>query len=87
MKFIELKNITRKDSPIHYINEYHGDLQYENDSAVFDQRIEIIIEKTAFGTTNVQIHLEDRAPKALRDNTERLIEFVNEKYKDGYFEE
>lgn len=87
MKFIDLKDIVRKDSPIHYINEYHGKVVYSSGGTDGSCQLEVILEKTAFGTTNIQVHLYDDAPAELRSNTDLIVEFVNEKYNDGYFSE
>ncbi len=83
MEFIELKNIVRKDSPIHYINEYHGLLVFNNENGIKEHMIEIILEKTALGLTNIQLHFTD---KDLLANIEELRNFIDEKNKQGYFE-
>ncbi len=82
MKIIDLKNIVRKDSPIHYINEYHGILEYELDGNLFEELIEIILEKTALGTTNIQLHVKD---ENLKKNLTVLDSYINEKNKQGIF--
>ena len=87
MELVDLKEIVRKDSPIHYINEYHGNIIYNVNGLTLSRRIEIIIEKTAFGSSTFQVHLGDKEPEELRSNMNLLIEFINEKYKDGYFTE
>jgi len=87
MKLIDIKEIIRKDSPIHYINEYHGNIIYTVKGITLSSPIEIILEMTAFGTTNIQVHLNSETPQELRENKNLLIDFVNEKYKDGYFKE
>jgi hypothetical protein len=87
MDFIDLKKIIRKDSPIHYINEYHGDIIYSVDGKTLTCQLEIILEKTAIGTTNIQVHFYKDAPEELRSKPDLLIEFINEKFKAGYFSE
>ena len=82
MKCIDLKNIVRKESPIHYINEYHALLIYEIEGSLRENVIEIILEKTALGTTSIQLHVED---DALKKNLPKLEEFIDEKKRQGLF--
>lgn len=82
MKFIELKNIERKDSPIHYINKYGCTVVYSTGINPEEKLIEVILEKTAIGTTNIQINLTD---ELFKTQMEELEEFINEKYKSGIF--
>ena len=87
MELLELEKIDRKDSPIHYINEYHGILQYRYDGDICSCPIGIVIEKTAFGTLSFRVDPDQDAPGELHKKMDSLIEFVNEKYKDGYFQQ
>ncbi|MBI9105217.1 MAG: hypothetical protein JEZ04_00640 [Spirochaetales bacterium] len=87
MEFVDLRKIVRKDSPIHYINEYHGEIICNIDGIITNHQIEIILEKTAMGNTNIQVHLNNDAAEELLNSKDLLIEFVNGKYKDGYFKE
>lgn len=83
MEFIELKEIVRKDSPIHYINKYKGLLVYKHEEIIKEQIIEIVLEKTAYGTTNMQLNLLD---DILKNSTADLEKFINEKHKSGFFD-
>ena len=83
MKFIDLKDIERKDSPIHYINKYNCIVVFSTDEGESEQLIEIVFEKTALGTTNIQLFFFN---ELLQSNMEDLEEFINEKNTTGIFD-
>ncbi len=87
MNFIELKNIVRKDSPIHYINEYHGVLVYSDIKDTKECKIEIILEKNALGMLSVYIHFTDAKEAALIDCKNELEQYILTKHKEGFFSE
>lgn len=82
MDFIDIKNIQRKDSPIHYINEYHCDLLYKNNGSEHKVLLEVIVEKTAIGTTNFQINSLETEVSL---NSPELESYIQDKYNQGYF--
>ena len=84
MEFIDIKNIQRKDSPIHYINEYHCDLIYKTAGSLHEALIEVVIEQNAFGAHDFQIH---HIEGEVDFNTPEFVSFIKEKYKQGYFVE
>ena len=83
MECIALKKIERKDSLIYYINEYHGILEYNFNNQINEKVIEIIFEKNALGTTNIQLHIDD---DILKENIKDVEEFIYGQYKQGLFE-
>jgi hypothetical protein len=87
MEIVDIKNVIRKDSPIHYINEYHSVLEYKLDNRIIMSDIEIIIEKTAFGTSNIHINFLDQDMEILKKHVDRLTAFIADKQKEGYFSE
>ena len=87
MEIIELRDIDRKDSPIHYINEYHATLVYDNNGSRNSCLIEIIIEKTAFSTVNIRFSIKPEQEADLKDYKCEIESFLLSKQKGGYFPE
>ena len=83
MEFIELKEISRKESPIHYINEYSGILVYKNNDAVSEQRIEFIVEKSALGSLEFRIN---HADENLANHITELENYLKDIYEHDSFE-
>ena len=83
MKIIELKNVIRKDSLIHYINKYDCVVVYKTGSKKAEQRIKIILEKTAFGTTNIGF---DGLDENLETNRKILEAYIDEQNRQGLFD-
>lgn len=80
MEVIELKNIERKDSLIHYINKYDCVIVYKIGDNLKECKVEIILEKTAIGTTDIQlININDD----LQTNVDALNNFITEQKKKG----
>ena len=82
MKILELKDITKKDSLIHYINKYECVLVYEIENDICSKDIHVILEKTAFGTTNIQL---DNIDSTLTENIDLIKEYIVEQNKKGIF--
>ena len=87
MEIVDIKNVKRKDSPVYYINEYHAVLEYKQDNTERETDIEIIIEQTAFGTSNIHVNFFDQDAENLKNEIDSLIKFISIKQKEGYFSE
>lgn len=61
MQIIEIKNIIKKDIPLHYRNEFSGSLVYNTvQKKNLEKRIEFSLEKNALGSIDINIKvLED----------------------------
>jgi hypothetical protein len=56
MKVIAIKNIVRKDIPLHYREEFSGLAVFNNKKLeLSESNIEFSLERTAFGTKEVEI--------------------------------
>lgn len=82
MDFIDLKNVTRQDSLIHYINKYQAQLVYGYNGKISEEDINITLEKTAFGTTNISL---DFPNKELIEYATEIEHFIHEKRQAGLF--
>ncbi|HAK45254.1 MAG TPA: hypothetical protein DCO79_04970 [Spirochaeta sp.] len=82
MEIIKLKNIERKDSLIHYINKYDCIIAYKSDDKIHENKIGIILEKTALGTTNIQLEVKNAA---LQSSIESIKEYIGKQNKKGVF--
>ena len=80
MEIIDLKDIVRKDSLIHYINKYECIIVYKDAGEISEHNIGVILEKTAFGTTNIQL---ENTNDQLSENTDLIKDFINEQCKKG----
>ena len=87
MNFIELKNIVRKDSPIHYINEYHGVLVYSDIKDTSECNIEIILERNALGMLSVYLNFAESEGTVFSDFKTELEQYILSKHKEGFFSE
>jgi hypothetical protein len=60
MKVIEIKDLTRKESPIYYRRYYSGTVSLDIMGKIQDCKLDFVIETTAFGTSEVSIsNMED----------------------------
>ncbi len=81
MDFIELKNITRADSPIHYINKYSSVIKYKHDNKTSESDIQIVLEKTALGTTDIYLTINDNLLQKYEPELIQYIKNFNEQGK------
>jgi protein-tyrosine phosphatase len=60
MKIIEIKDIERKDIPLHYRNEYTGKLVYVNTGNQHsEKRLEFTVERSPVGTPTISVQILD----------------------------
>lgn len=56
MEVLDIKNIIRKDIPLHYREEFSGLAVLNNKrSETSENKIEFSVERTAFGTKDVEV--------------------------------
>ncbi len=61
MKVLEIRNIEKKDIPLHYRNEYTGKavLEYGPHKVPEEKGVEFILERSATGHIEVSVNLLD----------------------------
>ncbi len=60
MKLIEISDIVKKSSPLHYRNEYTAKAVFEiDDQKSFSKRIEFIVEMSPIGSKDIRIKFVD----------------------------
>ena len=59
MKVLEIRNIEKKDIPLHYRNEYSGNavLEYGPHKVPEEKPVEFVLEKSASGEVEVRVQL------------------------------
>ena len=85
MEIVELKNVLRKDSLIHYINEYHADLVFRLNGNTDQRRITVVIERNAFGGAEIRTVFDSDEAQTFAEYLENINSFLLSLYKDGYF--
>jgi len=60
MQIIEIKNLVKKDVPLHYRNEFSGSVVYNTvQKKNLEKRIEFTLEKNALGSIDIDIKILD----------------------------
>jgi len=84
MTLIDIKDIQRKDSPVHYRNEYNGtalfDLPGDPSKAV---PVNFSIEHTATGTVNFSVTFPEHLDYPLLPLKKSLMTHVKKLYDEG----
>ncbi len=84
MKVIEIQNILKKDMPLHYRNEYTGQVVFQakhSDKVI--KRVEFSLEKIATGEFDVQIQFQDALDYPLIPVIKTLKEHILQMEKEG----
>ena len=84
MNVISIKNIIRKDIPLHYREEFSG-LAVLNDMRAkeSESKIEFTLERTAFGTKQVEVKFTTAPDYPVIHAIRTLKEFILNLEKEG----
>ncbi len=84
MNVIKIKDITRKNIPLHYREEFSG-LAVLNDirSKESESKIEFSVERTAFGTKQVEVKFLKAPDYPVIPAIRTLKEFILQLEKEG----
>ncbi|WP_143305699.1 hypothetical protein [Marispirochaeta aestuarii] len=55
MKIHEIRNLTKKETPLHYRNEYTGSLVYSAGKIEEEAVVEFTLERTATGNVDISV--------------------------------
>ncbi len=84
MRIIEIKNILKKDIPLHYRNEFSGSIVYETiNSKPEEKKVEFILERSASGKIDVNINLLEEIDYPLIPAIRTLKEYILDLDKKG----
>ena len=84
MKILEIRNLSKKDVPLHYRNEFTGSMIYETfleKSA--EKKLEFSLERTATGKIDVQVNLLEEIDYPLVPLIKTLKNYILEMDKKG----
>ena len=84
MDVISIKNIVRKDIPLHYREEFSG-LAVMNDMRLIESesKIEFSLERTAFGTKQVEVKFVKAPDYPVIQAIRTLKDFILNLEKEG----
>ncbi len=84
MKVIEIKNITKKNIPLHYRNEFSGDavLQLPPDRKE-EKPLEFVVEHSATGDLHIKVHLLEKIDYPLIPALHCLKDHIRELQRKG----
>lgn len=84
MKVLHIKNINKKDIPLHYRNEYSGCALIElNSSEQMEKKINFILERGATGMVDISIELLEDVEYPLVPIIKTLKDYIGELDKKG----
>ena len=84
MQVIDIKNIVRKDIPLHYREEFSGLAVLNNKKLeLSENNIEFSLERTAFGTREVEIKFPETPDFPVISAIRNLKEYILSIEKEG----
>ena len=84
MKILKIKNILKKDIPLHYRNEFSGTVVYEAANNKQEEiKINFVLERSAIGNIDVNINLLDEIDYPLIPTIKSLESFILDLEKEG----
>ncbi|MBI9103398.1 MAG: hypothetical protein JEY99_13350 [Spirochaetales bacterium] len=84
MEIIGLKNIKKKDIPLHYRNEYSGDFTFKDFTGKEEYvSAEFILERNALGQVNIDIEVKNDLDYPLLSTISKLKTYIINLDKDG----
>lgn len=84
MKVLQIKNIDKKDIPLHYRNEYFGSALIElNSSTQLEKKITFTIERGATGMVDISVEFLEEIDYPLLPIMKTLKDYIGELDKKG----
>ena len=84
MKVLEIQNLLKKDIPLHYRNEYSGDIILETNQAVtMKKKVEFSLERSATGVLDIQVQFKDNLDYPLLPVIKTVKDFILKLEKKG----
>lgn len=83
MKVIHLKDLNKKDIPLHYRNEFSGRALLSGLGKEIERNIEFIIERMPTGQKEITVNLMEDIDYPLAPIIKNLKEHINQLDKEG----
>ncbi len=84
MKILEIRNVTKKDLPLHYRNEFSGSLVYETLAKQKEEkRVEFCLEKNALGEVDVRVNFLEEINYPLIPAIQSIKTYILDMQKKG----
>ncbi len=84
MKVIEIKNLKKKEIPLHYRNEYSASVVFETNKQIkLEKRCEFILERSAIGSIDISVNLLDDLEYPLIPAIRTLKQYILNLDKEG----
>jgi hypothetical protein len=85
MKIIELRDIVKKDIPLHYRNEYSAMavLEFGQKKIPEEKKIEFVLERSATGAVDIQLNFLDELNYPLLPARKLLTDHIRNLDKRG----
>jgi len=83
MKVIHLKNLDKKDIPLHYRNEFSGEALLSGMGKEVEKRIEFIIERLPTGQKEITVKVLDGLDYPLAPVIKNLKHHIDQLDKEG----
>ncbi|WP_319561821.1 hypothetical protein [Marispirochaeta sp.] len=83
MKIHEIRNLTKKETPLHYRNEYSGSLVYSAGNIEKEAQLEFTLERTATGNIDISIAFPASIHYPLVPAVKKVKSYIFDLEKDG----
>lgn len=83
MKVLEIKNLVKKDIPLHYRNEYSGTFVVKGIHGKDDLDTEFILERDAIGNIDISVQLLSKPDYPILPVIRELKKYILELDKTG----
>jgi hypothetical protein len=84
VKIVKLKNLDKKDIPLHYRNEYSGTAVFKTQTdSRLEKKVAFVLERLATGEKEIQINFIDDIDYPLLPLTNELKQYILELDKKG----
>jgi len=83
MKIHEIRNLTKKETPLHYRNEYSGSLVYSAGAIEKEAVVEFTLERTATGNIDIYVSFPASIHYPLVPAVKKVKAYITDLQKDG----
>jgi len=83
MKIHEIRNLTKKETPLHYRNEYTGSLVYSAGKIEEEAIIEFTLERTATGNLDISVSFPTSIHYPLVPALKKAKDYISSMEKKG----
>ena len=83
MKIYEIRNLTKKETPLHYRNEYSGSLIYSAGSMEKEAMLEFTLERKATGQMEIAVNFPESIHYPLIPAKKKVKAYITDLDKQG----